>query len=222
MRWPTARSASRPATSPLGLGELTGESQGPLLVLGLGNPGPNYELQRHNAGARVVALLARRLGGHLRSGRTASWTARVRSGGREVVLARPRTFMNESGVAGARLTAELRLSLDHVLVVYDDLDLKVGRLRLRRAGSPGGHNGIRSLQAHWHSQEFARVRIGIGRPPEGVDAVEYVLGQPEGEEAALLNEACERAADAVLAVAERGFESAMAEFNRDPRRTDGS
>lgn len=188
---------------------------GPLLVLGLGNPGPEYELQRHNVGARVVALLARRLGTRLRSQRLPAWTGSVRRGERELVLARPRTYMNDSGVAGARLLRELHLGLDQVLVVYDDLDLAVGRLRLRRSGSPGGHNGIRSLQSHWRSQEFARIRVGIGRPPDGVDPVEYVLSRPEGSEAEALEGAVELAADAVLEVADRGLESAMTDFNRN-------
>jgi PTH1 family peptidyl-tRNA hydrolase len=122
--------------------------------------------------------------------------------------------MNESGVAGARLLRDFGLTLEQVLVVYDDLDLPVGRLRLRRSGSPGGHNGLRSLQAHLRSQEFARLRVGIGRPPPGVDPIEYVLGHPVGEERELLEGACERAADAALSVAERGLEATMSEYNR--------
>jgi PTH1 family peptidyl-tRNA hydrolase len=123
--------------------------------------------------------------------------------------------MNESGIAGARLLRDLGLTLEQVLVVYDDLDLPVGRLRLRRSGSPGGHNGLRSLQAHLRSQEFARLRVGIGRPPPGVDPIEYVLGRPDGEERELLDGACERAADAALSVIERGLEATMSEYNRD-------
>ena len=187
---------------------------GPLLVIGLGNPGPAYEGQRHNVGARAVELLAARLGVRLRAARTPAWTGRGRYAGREILLARPRTYMNESGVAGARLLRDLGLTLEQVLVVYDDLDLAVGRLRLRRSGSPGGHNGIRSLQAHWRSQEFARLRVGIGRPPPGIDPIDYVLGHPEGEERELLEGACGRAAEAALWVAERGLEAAMTEYNR--------
>ena len=187
---------------------------GPILVIGLGNPGAAYEGQRHNVGARVVELLAARLGVRLRGARNPAWTGRGHHAGREIVLARPRTYMNESGVAGAKLLRDLGLTLEQVLVVYDDLDLAVGRLRLRRSGSPGGHNGIRSLQAHWRSQEFARLRVGIGRPPPGVDPIDYVLGRPEGEERKLLEGACERAAEAALSVAERGLEAAMTEYNR--------
>ena len=187
-----------------------------LLVIGLGNPGADYEGQRHNVGARVVEILSSRLRVRLRGSRMPAWTARGRYAGVELVLARPRTFMNESGIAGARLLRDLGLRLEQVLVVYDDLDLAPGRLRLRRSGSPGGHNGIRSLQTHWRSQDFARLRVGIGRPPPGVDAVEYVLARPQGPEVEVLTAALERAADAVLAVAERGLEAAMTEFNREP------
>jgi PTH1 family peptidyl-tRNA hydrolase len=162
----------------------------------------------------VVELLATRLGVRLRAARTPAWTGRGQHAGREIILARPRTYMNESGIAGARLVRDLGLTLDQVLVVYDDLDLAVGKLRLRRSGSPGGHNGIRSLQAHWRSQEFARLRVGIGRPPPGVDPIDYVLGRPEGEERELLESSCERAAEAALSVAERGLEATMTEYNR--------
>ena len=192
----------------------TAPQLGPILVIGLGNPGAAYEGQRHNVGARVVELLAARLGVRLKSGRSPAWTGRGQHAGREIVLARPRTYMNESGVAGARLLRDFGLTLEQVLVVYDDLDLPVGRLRLRRSGSPGGHNGLRSLQAHLRSQEFARLRVGIGRPPPGVDPIEYVLGHPVGEERELLEGACERAADAALSVAERGLEATMSEYNR--------
>ena len=104
--------------------------------------------------------------------------------------------------------------MDQVVVVYDDLDLPLGRLRLRAGGSPGGHNGIKSLQNHWGSQQFSRVRIGIGRPPEGVDPIEYVLGRPSDREREELASAELRAGDAVLKLAEVGIAEAMTEFNR--------
>lgn len=197
-------------------GAFTGDEAvaGPLLVLGLGNPGGGYESQRHNVGARAVERLAARLGTRLVRGRSPAWTGAVDYGGRRLVLARPRTFMNESGVAGVRLLRDLDLQPSRLVVVYDDLDLPVGRLRVRRGGSPGGHNGIRSLQAHLRTQEFPRVRIGIGRPPAGVDPIEYVLGEPDPEERELLGAACLRAGEAVLAIASRGIDAAMGEFNR--------
>ncbi len=191
-------------------------SPAPLLVLGLGNPGPEYEGTRHNAGARAVAQLARRLGVKLGPHRGPAWLARARLPGRELVLARSKTYMNDSGVAGARLVRELELSLEDVVVVYDELDLELGRLRIRSGGGTGGHNGMRSLQAHWRSQDFARVRIGIGRPPEGMDPIEYVLGRPGPDEQEQLERSCARAGEAVLTIAEEGLEVAMTSFNRRP------
>jgi PTH1 family peptidyl-tRNA hydrolase len=188
----------------------------PLLVLGLGNPGPEYAHQRHNVGADALQLLAQRIGTRLGAYRGPAWVGRGHWKGRELVLAQPRTYMNDSGVAGARLLADFGLGLDQVVVVYDDLDLSLGRLRVRAGGSPGGHNGIRSLQSHWRSQNFARVRVGIGRPPPGVDPIEYVLGRARGREREELELACERAAEAVLVISEKGLEEAMTQFNRVP------
>ncbi len=189
----------------------------PLLVIGLGNPGGEYEGTRHNVGAETIAMLSRRLQVKLGAYRGPAWLARKVVEDRELILARPKTYMNESGVAGARLIRDLEVPLEAVLVVYDDLDLKQGRLRIRARGGTAGHNGLRSLQAHWRSQDFPRVRIGIGRPPPGQDPIEFVLQRPAGPDQAVLERACERAADAVLAIARDGLEQAMTEYNRvDP------
>jgi PTH1 family peptidyl-tRNA hydrolase len=193
-------------------------SEAPLLVLGLGNPGAKYAHQRHNAGADAVQLMAERVGTRLDGKLGPAIVGKGRWEGRELVLALPRTYMNESGVAGARLLREFSLDLDSVLVIYDDLDLPLGRLRLRAGGTPGGHNGIRSLQSHWRSQQFARVRIGIGRPPDGVDPIEFVLGRPQGEERKRFEAACARAAGAALVYATSGLEEAMTQFNRTPAK----
>lgn len=186
------------------------------LVLGLGNPGSEYEGTRHNAGAEALGRLARRLGVKLGSYRGPAWVARVRFADQELVLARPKTFMNDSGVAGARLLRELELPLSRVIVIYDELDLELGRLRIRASGGTAGHNGLRSLQAHWRSQDFPRIRIGVGRPPVGVDPIEFVLGRPLGAERDLFLAACERAAEAVLSIVRDGLEATMTEFNRRP------
>jgi len=189
----------------------------PLLVIGLGNPGGEYDGTRHNAGAEALGILARRLEIKLGAYRGPAWVARKVVEDREVILARPKTFMNESGVAGSRLARDFKVPLEAVVVVYDELDLKLGRLRIRARGGTAGHNGLRSLQAHWRSQEFPRVRIGIGRPPGGQDPVEYVLGRPSGRDREILDRACGRAADAILAIATEGVEQAMTEYNRvDP------
>ncbi|MGH7643407.1 MAG: aminoacyl-tRNA hydrolase [Candidatus Dormibacteria bacterium] len=189
----------------------------PLLVIGLGNPGGEYEGTRHNVGADALAALARRLQVKLGAYRGPAWVARKVIAERELILARPKTFMNQSGVAGVKLAQDFNVPLDAVVVVYDELDLKLGRLRIRARGGTGGHNGLRSLQAHWRSQEFPRVRIGIGRPPLGQDPIEYVLGRPDGRDKEVLARASERAADAILVIAAQGLELAMTEYNRvDP------
>jgi len=185
----------------------------PLLVIGLGNPGGEYEGTRHNAGAEAVGILAERLGVKLGRYRGPAWVARKVVEDRELVLARPKTFMNESGVAGARLVRDFEVPLEAVIVVYDELDLKLGRLRIRAKGGTAGHNGLKSLQSHWRSQDFARIRIGIGRPPPGDDPIDFVLTRPNPEDREILERACSRAADAVLVMARHGVEQAMTEFN---------
>ncbi|HVB54506.1 MAG TPA: aminoacyl-tRNA hydrolase [Candidatus Acidoferrales bacterium] len=186
----------------------------PLLVIGLGNPGGEYEGTRHNVGAAALAVLAQRLQVKLGAYRGPAWVARKVIEERELILARPKTFMNESGVAGSKLARDFNVPLEAVVVVYDELDLKLGRLRIRAKGGTAGHNGLRSLQAHWRSQAFPRVRIGIGRPPAGQDPIEYVLGRPSGRDREVLDRACERAADAILTIASEGLEQAMTEYNR--------
>lgn len=192
----------------------------PLLVIGLGNPGGEYEGTRHNAGAEALGVLAERLGVKLGRYRGPAWVARKAVEERELILARPKTFMNESGIAGTRLVRDFQVPLESVVVVYDELDLKLGRLRIRAKGGTAGHNGLKSLQSHWRSQNFPRVRIGIGRPPPGEDPIEFVLTRPNPKDRAILERACERAADAVLVMARDGVEQAMTEFNRvDPEET---
>lgn len=190
------------------------------LVVGLGNPGREYAAHRHNIGYRVVNRLARRHGIKLHvSGQAALGTGRI--GGREVALAKPRTYVNESGRAVWNLIKRLKLNdARELLVVYDELDLPVGKLRLRPRGGAGGYKGLESIIAATGSDQFPRLRIGIGRPmvdgepswePEVV--ARYVLSEPPPEERRLLDEATERAANAIeLAIAE-GVERAMARYN---------
>jgi PTH1 family peptidyl-tRNA hydrolase len=183
------------------------------LVIGLGNPGGEYEGTRHNAGAEALGILAERLGIKLGRYRGPAWVAHKVVENRELILARPKTFMNESGVAGARLVRDFEVSLESVVVVYDELDLKLGRLRIRAKGGTAGHNGLKSLQSHWRSQDFPRIRIGIGRPPPGEDPIEFVLTRPNPRDRETLERACSRAAEAVLVLARDGVEQAMTEFN---------
>jgi PTH1 family peptidyl-tRNA hydrolase len=191
------------------------------LVVGLGNPGAKYAGTRHNAGFLVLDVLADRAGGSFKSRKSAGGAGadvvEGRLAGVPVILAKPRSFMNESGGPVAAVSRFYKVPVESITVVHDDLDLDFGVLRLKRGGSSGGHNGIRSMGASLGSPEFARVRFGIGRPPAGrtgEDAVvDYVLrdfGVAERRELPVL---LDRAADAVEALLVDGLETAQNRFN---------
>ncbi len=182
----------------------------PLLVVGLGNPGPNYAATRHNLGFMVADRLAERLGSafkvHKRSG---AEIVTGRLGGHSVVVAKPRCFMNESGRQVAPLAKFYSVSPADVVVIHDDLDLDFGRVRLKIGGGEGGHNGLRSVAAALGSKEFQRVRIGIGRPPGRKDPAAFVLEKFSAVEKADVPTICEQAADATELLIELGLEPAQ-------------
>lgn len=186
-----------------------------LLVVGLGNPGATYDGTRHNVGVEVVELLARRHGETLRRAKELALVAEARPSGRRLVLAFPQTYMNESGRSVQLLCRRHGIDdPERLLVVHDELDLAPGRLKLKRGGGLAGHNGLRSIKAHLHTDAFLRLRIGVGKPPAG-KGVDWVLGRPGRADRTELDVAVERAADAVLAVLEGGVDAAMAVHNRD-------
>jgi PTH1 family peptidyl-tRNA hydrolase len=185
----------------------------PTLVIGLGNHGGGYANTRHNVGWMTLDELERRgrFGKERREG-----PARVTEGsvdGVDLVLGRPQTYMNLSGKAGVHLTDRYGVSPEDVIVVHDDMDLPLGRLRLRRNGSPGGQKGVKSLADSWRFKDFMRVRVGIGRPPEDVDPVDYVLRRFTPDEKAVLAEVLPRAADAVVAIVRDGLDKAASLYN---------
>jgi PTH1 family peptidyl-tRNA hydrolase len=182
-----------------------------LLVAGLGNPGREYERTRHNVGWLVLDELARRHGGSWRSKFSGS-LAEVRLGDLRLGLLKPETYMNESGRAVGAAARFFKVEPEHLLVVHDDVDLEPGRLQARTGGGLAGHNGLRSLAQHLGSQEFERLRIGVGRPGRDQRSVsDWVLSgfAPEDDVEALVS----RAADAVETVAREGLEAAQAHFN---------
>ncbi len=185
------------------------------LVVGLGNPGREYEQTRHNVGFLAVEEMARRAGASWRrSLRFPVRTATIRlPDGPEMILAEPLTYMNASGDAVGPLARKRGIAPDDLLVVYDDADLPAGALRIRPFGGPGGHNGMRSIIAALGSDRFARIRIGIGRGG-GTELVEHVLASFTPDEWTTMNETIRRGADAALCWAVEGIEPAMNRFNR--------
>lgn len=189
-----------------------------MLVVGLGNPGAEYERTRHNLGADTVALLAARAGVRLRVDKsTRSLLARWRLGDATVVGAVPQTYVNESGLAVGALARRYRLDdVTKVVVVHDELDLPTGRVKVKVGGGTAGHNGLKSIHSHLHDPGYVRVRIGVGKPPGRQQGADFVLRRPAKAERDSLDLAVETAADAVESIATQGVEAAMMRFNTGP------
>ena len=191
----------------------SGESAA-LLVIGLGNPGEKYAGTRHNVGAEVVAELARRQSAALKPSKEQALVAEVRINQQRVALAFPQTFMNESGQAVQKLVRRYGIEEPQkIVVIHDELDLPVGSLKVKSGGGLAGHNGLKSITAHLHTQDYLRVRIGIGRPPGRQSASDHVLRRPgkaEGQELATI---ILEAADAVELILAQGVDVAMGQIN---------
>jgi PTH1 family peptidyl-tRNA hydrolase len=188
-----------------------------LLVVGLGNPGEDYAGTRHNMGADTVALLARRHGATLRRGKERSLAAEARIGDRLVALAVPLTYMNLSGEAVGMLAR--RYGVDdpgNVVIVHDELDLEPGRVKVKVGGGLGGHNGLKSIKQHLGTDEFVRVRIGVGKPAGRKQGADHVLRRPARSERDELAVAVEEAADAVELIVADGAATAMNQVNTRP------
>lgn len=182
-------------------------------VFGLGNPGTGYEKTRHNIGRMVVASWARESGIKIGGRRFEARTGIGSVGGEQVIAALPQTYMNLSGRSVARVTAYYRLDPDDIIVVYDDMDLGLGKIRIRPRGGDGGHKGIRSIIEELGSADFARLRIGIGRPPDSDDTIDFVLMPFTTEEREIIDETITRAHDALVMILTDGVEPTMNEFN---------
>jgi PTH1 family peptidyl-tRNA hydrolase len=196
-----------------------GSSGGVLLVVGLGNPGIEYQFTPHNAGFLAVDRIADQHGAQVANRRCRALTAKIQIAGREVILAKPETFMNLSGLSVAALAAEFEIDpARELLVLYDELDLPLGVIRVRERGSAAGHNGARSISGALRSDEWARIRIGVGSNGEAEEAFrrgkDYLLTPMRKRDLAALDEVLERVAQAVDMVAAKGISAAMNEFNR--------
>ncbi len=185
----------------------------PKLVVGLGNPGKDYADHRHNIGFQVVEALAEAHGLAFDRLRHKARVAIGQIDGQSVILARPLTYMNRSGQSVAPLVHAYKVSIEEMLVVYDDLDIPLGTLRLRPKGGSGGHRGMRSIIRELGSEDFPRLRVGIGRPPAGWDPADYVLSPFTRDELPIVAEVKERAVAAIECWLAEGINVAMTRFN---------
>jgi peptidyl-tRNA hydrolase, PTH1 family len=183
------------------------------LVVGLGNPGREYEHSRHNAGARAVESLAGRLGTRLSRSKFRALVGEARTDGVPLKLAFPTTFMNDSGQAVAPLARWHKIDPDHLIVVHDELDLPVGQLRLKKGGGTAGHHGLDSIAASLGTKDFYRVRIGVGKPGHTGETINWVLDRLPKGDAEALRLAEEEAGDAALSIIHEGLDRAMNRHN---------
>ena len=191
-----------------------GGSEGsPWLVVGLGNPGAEYKNTRHNVGWWCLDELVKRTNAELNRKRKDLRFAETKLGGSAVVLAYPRTFMNRSGTVLSYLTNRFGTTPDKILIVTDDINLKPGSVRIRKQGGPGGHNGLKSIITTLGTNEFPRVRIGVGNPESSAVQVDHVLGTFDPDTRDIVKSASERAADAITMIASGDFDNAMNKFN---------
>lgn len=180
-----------------------------MVVAGLGNPGPAYARTRHNAGAMLIERLADRLGSPISRERGQARTADARIDSTSVKLAIPTTFMNVSGPPIARLVSKARIRPEKLLVCHDELDLPLGRVRLKIGGGSGGHRGIDSVASSIRSKDFLRLRIGIGRPPVGVDSSDFVLQKFSPDEIEILDVSLQLGLDAIERLVREGLDAAQ-------------
>ena len=184
------------------------------IVVGLGNPGDKYENTRHNAGFLVVDELARRGSFSVRKVKHKALTETAVIGGQGVLVMKPTTYMNLSGEAVGDAARFYKIPADHVLVISDDTDLPVGKLRIRKSGSAGGHNGLKSIIQHLGGDGFPRLKVGVGgKPHPDYDLADWVLGKLQGEDKKVFDEAVKKAADAIECLLKEGADRAMNRFN---------
>lgn len=183
------------------------------LIVGLGNPGARYAGTRHNIGFRCVDLMARRWEIPALDRRAKAVLGRGHHGGGEIILAKPRTFMNNSGEGIVYLLTRFGARPEDLVVIYDDMELPVGRLRLRLSGSDGGHKGMRSIIASLRTTNFPRLRVGIGHPPAGKDVIEHVLSRFLEDESKVIDQAVKNVVAAADCLLEESIDVAMNRFN---------
>ncbi len=185
------------------------------IIAGLGNPGGQYRNTRHNIGFAAVDCLAGQYQIDIGEVKHKALSGKGRIGSERVVLVKPMTFMNLSGEAIRQITDYYKIDVtEELIVIYDDISLPPGQLRVRKKGSAGGHNGIKNIIAQLGTEEFKRIRIGVGEKPGGYDLADYVLGHFSKEESVLMEESCQRAAEAVCMIIEQDIDAAMNAYNK--------
>ena len=189
------------------------------VIAGLGNPGPEHQVTRHNAGFWFVDTLARRHGGEFRDYRKYSGeTARINIGSSELILLKPTTYMNRSGLSIRQVSDFFKIAPDDILVAHDEMDLPVGSIRLKHGGGHGGHNGLRDTIAHI-GESFWRLRLGVGHPGNKAEVIDYVLTRAPRAEEDLILEAVNSAADSMPVILEQGAERAMTKLHSRAGKT---
>lgn len=184
-----------------------------MIIVGLGNPGEQYENTRHNVGYRVVEKVAEKLNIAINKEKFSGMYGEGSYNGKKVMLLKPTTYMNLSGESVCEIVDFYKLPLSELLVVYDDIDIDLGNIRIRPEGSSGTHNGMRNIADMLGSHDFARVRVGTGKPTEGLDLAEYVLGKFNDNEKDIIKKSIDDAAEAVLEILDNGIEKAMNIYN---------
>lgn len=188
------------------------------VIVGLGNPGQEYSWTRHNVGFMMVDALAERLDATPWRCKFDAQIAEARIGGESVLLVKPQTYMNLSGGAVGQIVRWYKLDAADVIAIYDDMDIPVGMARLRKRGSSGGHRGVESMLAHLGTEEFGRVRIGIGRPAPGWKVVDHVLAVPSPKERGEIEEAIAILLPAIECIVKEGIEKAMNRYSFKPKK----
>jgi PTH1 family peptidyl-tRNA hydrolase len=183
------------------------------LIIGLGNPGYKYSKTRHNIGFRIIDEIANQRKFRVKKQEKEALTGSFHLQGDKVILAKPQTYMNNSGLPVRKLIDWYNIDVQDILIIYDDLDLKVGQMRIKRVGGHGGHNGMKSIFKHMNTNQIPRIRIGIGRPPEYMTVSDYVLGKFTKTEKKEIKKVVTKASKAVETILSQGLEKAMNDYN---------
>ena len=184
------------------------------LIAGLGNPTREYEKTRHNVGFEAIDILADKAGTTVTEKKHKALYGKGYIGGQKVILAKPQTYMNLSGESIREIADFYKIEPENIIILCDDINLSEGQLRIRLKGSAGGHNGLKNIISHLGTQEFPRIRIGVGEKPRGMDLADYVLGRFPKEQQAVMEEAYRDAADAACMMIEEVADAAMNHYNR--------